>query len=344
MLPRERIINATNFNAVDKLPLRIYAADGGLYEHGQKLVDLIKECGHDFGGFEDLTLPQPPAKEDFDPDGSYHAIKVDDWGTKWEYRIFGISGHPIKWPLNDLSKVDSYKAPSPPGIDGNGFKKAKVRADVHKQKYYQLGDGGSIFEKLHSLRRFEDVLMDVTLDTPEINKIADIIVENVQANVVRSLALDADAVAFGDDYGTQCSLLLSKDTWRKFFKPRYEALFEPIIKSNKKIFLHCCGQVTDLLDDFKETGIDVIWPQLPAYDMGELAKWCRDLGLAMELHPDRGDLMQRGTPDDIKKYIHNLMETFDPLSGGSWLYLEIDTGFPWENVKALFETAMELRA
>jgi hypothetical protein len=34
---------------------------------------------------------------------------------------------------------------------------------------------------------------------------------------------------------------------------------------------------------------------------------------------------------------------FDCLSGGSWLYLEIDPGFPWANVRALFETAMELR-
>ena len=54
--------------------------------------------------------------------------------------------------------------------------------------------------------------------------------------------------------------------------------------------------------------------------------------------------MQRGTPEDVRDCVYRLVDTFDPLSGGSWLYIEIDPGFPWENVKALLETAMELRA
>ena len=53
--------------------------------------------------------------------------------------------------------------------------------------------------------------------------------------------------------------------------------------------------------------------------------------------------MQRGTPQDVRAAVLELVDTFDCLSGGSWLYLEVDPGFPWENVRALFETAMELR-
>ena len=39
------------------------------------------------------------------------------------------------------------------------------------------------------------------------------------------------------------------------------------------------------------------------------------------------ELMQKDAPDVIRRYVHNLVETFDPLSGGSWLYIEIDPGF-----------------
>jgi hypothetical protein len=46
----------------------------------------------------------------------------------------------------------------------------------------------------------------------------------------------------------------------------------------------------------------------------------------------------------VREYIRRLVEEFDCLSGGSWLYLEVDPGFPWANVQAMFETAMELRA
>ena len=343
MLPRERIINSINFKSTDVLPLRIYAADGGLYEHGQKLVDLIKECGHDFGEFTDLALPEPPPPEDFDADGSYHAIKTDEWGTKMEYRIFGIWGHPIGWPLEDMENLDSYKVPKAPTLTEIEFEKAKIQADLHKQKYFLLGEGGGIFEKMHSLRRFEDVLMDVTLDTPEINKLADMIMEDVAKRVRHSLAIGADGVAFGDDFGTEASLLVSPNTWRTFFKPRYKALMEPVVKAGKKVFMHSCGQLSPLLEEFKDVGVDVIWPQLPAYDLPELATRCRELGLALELHPDRGNLMQKGTPEDVKNYVNMLVDTFDPLAGGSYLYIEIDPGFPWENVQALFETAIKLR-
>ncbi len=293
MTGRERIINAANFRATDTLPLRIYAAAGGLYEHGQKLVDLIKECGHDFGDFNGLALPAPPEDDDLDSDGRYHATKVDEWGTTWEYRNFGIWGHPVAWPLDDLKMLDTYAAPSPPEASGASFKAAGVQAHPHRQEYYLLGEGGSVFEKLHSLRRFEEVVMAVTLSTLEIERIADLIVENVEGHVCRSLALDADGIAFADD--------------------------------------------------FKEVGVDVLWPQLPLYELSDLRDRCRELGIALELHPDRGELMQQGTPDDVRAYLRSLVDTFNPLSGGSWLYIEIDPGFPWENVKALFETAMDMR-
>ena len=63
----------------------------------------------------------------------------------------------------------------------------------------------------------------------------------------------------------------------------------------------------------------------------------------VQLHPDRGDLMQRAGPEDVRAYVHRLVETFDTVHGGSWLFIEIDPGFPYANVEALFETAMELR-
>jgi hypothetical protein len=78
MLPRDRVFAALDFRALDIAPLQIFAAPSGLYEHGQKLADLTKACGHDFGDLSQLGLPDPPGPQDFDPDGRYHAIKTDD--------------------------------------------------------------------------------------------------------------------------------------------------------------------------------------------------------------------------------------------------------------------------
>jgi hypothetical protein len=343
MIPRERVLKAMDFQTPDIIPLQIYPAPSGLYEHGQKLLDLIKTCGHDFGDLSGLTLPEPPGPDDFDPDGRYHTFRTDEWGTKWEYRIYGIWGHPVEWPLNDLSKLDSYKAPQTPPSSGPEFESAKSYAEIHKQKYFLMGGGGALFEALRWLRRFEYILMDIADDTPEINRIADIVMEYDKGHICRSLALDVDAVSFGDDLGTQNALMISPEVFKRFFKPRYRELFEPIVKSGKHICFHSCGQISSVLDDLREIGVDAVWPQLPLYNLRELKNRCRDLGISVQLHPDRGDLMQRGTPQQVREYVYRLIDTFDTANGGSWLYIEIDPGFPFANVEALFEIAIELR-
>jgi hypothetical protein len=343
LLPRERVRAALDFRAPDVIPLRVLPAAGGLYEHGQKLVDLTKACGHDFGDLSQLSLPQGPPPAEFDPDGRYHAIKTDEWGSTWEYRIWGIWGHLIDWPLRNLSRLDAYKPPPPPAAEAPDAEAAKVSVAAQKERWFTLGGSGSLMEKLWSLRGFEDTLVDILLDTPEINRLGDMLVDYAAAGVRRSLALDVDGVAFGDDFGTQNALLMPPEVWRRFYKPRYQALFEPIRRAGKRILFHCCGQIGAILEDFAELGISAIWPQLTVFDLPELARRCHDLGLALELHPDRGDLMQRRSPQEVRDYVLRLVDVFDTACGGSWLYVEIDPGFPYPNVEALFRTAMELR-
>ena len=97
-------------------------------------------------------------------------------------------------------------------------------------------------------------------------------------------------------------------------------------------------------DDIADVGFSVVWPQLPLFDQVELARRCRELGLVVELHPERGDLMQNGTPAQVRDYMLRLVENFGVMDGGSWLYLETDPNFPWKNIEEMFGVAMELRS
>ena len=260
-----------------------------------------------------------------------------------EFRIFGIWGHPIGLPLADPAAIATYKLPPMPLASGEEFERAKADTARQKQRWYTVGGGGSIFEKLCSIRGFEDTLADVQMDTPEINLIADRLVEYNLAMIHRSLALDVDAVAFGDDFGTQQAMIFPLPVWRRFFRPRYEIMFAPIRKAGKKIFFHCCGHIHELLDDFAALGMNALWPQLPLFDLPELARRGRQLKIAMQLHPDRGESLQRRPPAEVRDYVRRLIDTFRTRDGGGWLYLEVDPGFPWPNVEALFQTAMELK-
>ena len=137
--------------------------------------------------------------------------------------------------------------------------------------------------------------------------------------------------------------MLSPRMWRSFFQPRYAVLIQAIKRAGVKVFFHSCGKVQDLLEDIAGLGVDAIWPQLNAYDLPWLARFCWGAKVAIALHPDRGELMIRSRPDDVKRYVRRLAEIFTVDCGGAWFYVEIDRGFPFENVEALTETIAELR-
>lgn len=345
MTSRERVFAALEYRPVDKVPLRIFPAAGGLHEHGQKLADLIRACGHDFGPLDWVRVPDPLPPSDFDADGSYHAFRTDEWGTRWEYRIPGIWGHPVAWPVEDLDTVDTYPMPKPPPpLAGDELASARRAVEAHKQTGFRLDGVGSLFEKLHSVRRFEDVLADLAARDPRLGRLADRILEHMLAHARRAVAMGSDAILAGDDFGTATALMMSPATWREFFKPRYERVFRPAREAGLRIFFHICGRLEPILPDFRDLGVSAVWPQITLWRPPELHARCRDLGLAVEIHPDRGELMQRGTPAQVRDYVLRVVEEMHTLDGGSWLYLEVDPGFPWPNVEALFRTAMELRA
>jgi uroporphyrinogen-III decarboxylase len=68
-------------------------------------------------------------------------------------------------------------------------------------------------------------------------------------------------VTTGTDFGTQNSLFISIDTYRKLFKPYHQQLNDLIHrKSNWKTFIHSCGAVGPLIPEFIEAGFDILNP------------------------------------------------------------------------------------
>lgn len=345
MLPRERVMAALEFREPDVVPVEYHPSGAGLYEHGPKLRDLFARYPHDFGDFGNLPVPAPAAPDPkwIDAAGRYCEIRRDEWGAVWEHLIFGVAGHPIERPLDDMANLASFHAPAPPAIGGPDFERARAEAAAHMHTHFLKSGWPSVFEVMHAVRRFEDVLMDIECDTPEINRLADIITDCRVRQIEYFLTRGTDAIQFADDFGTQCGLIMSRRTWQRFFRPRYERMIAPVRRAGIKVFYHICGQAWDLLEDIANLGVDAIWPQLNLYDEVALARRCRELGMAVAIHPDRSHLMTCGRPAEVREAVLRLAEAFEPERGGSWFYVEIDNGFPFGNVRALIETIAELR-
>ena len=194
-----------------------------------------------------------------------------------------------------------------------------------------------------ALRRDADVLCDIALDEPDIHRMADMIVDRCAAEVELAIKTNADGIGFGDDYGTERGLLMSPEMWRRFFKPRLSRLFKPAREAGLDVVFHSCGKLMELLPDLREVGATAIWPQLPAFNMAELAQRCRELGLSVAVHTDRANAITTVKPQDVKDLVKREYKTFRMWAGGSWFYVEADNGFPFENMEALVEQIAEYR-
>jgi hypothetical protein len=342
MLPRERVIATLNYQPSDLVALECHPSTPGMHEHRERLQELFRQHPHDFGDFSNLPIPDPDPQFIGD-DGRYCELRTDAWGVVWKHLVFGIWGHPEKNPLDDWAALDTWQTPEPPVPSGPDFEALKESCRQHRETYYLRAGWGSILEVLRAVRRFEDCMVDLALNSAEINRVADMITEHDTAVMEYYVAAGVDGVQLGDDFGTQEALMISPELFRRFFVPRYERLLAPVRAAGLDIFFHTCGQVWEILPDLADLGCTAIWPQITLYDWPALAQRCRELGMAIQLHPERSHVMTFGTPEVVRRHVDDLVAAFRPQAGGSWLYLEIDNGFPWANVEALFEAVARYR-
>lgn len=344
MTGRERVKRAMRYQSVDKAPLQYYYTPVGVYEHGEKLNDLYATLPGDMEPF--VRMPaRGPAPEEMDENGQYHAVHTDEWGIPWEYRIFGVTGIPQRHIIADDDEAGAYLPPGTPAIEGPEMEKyARFVAERQAQGYYTFGGGGGFYERMLALYGDENVLCGIAMDEPGINRLADRIVEYNLVHIERAIRANVDGLAFGDDFGTERAMIMSPEMWRRFIKPRIREMLEPAVRAGKDILFHSCGQISPIMEDLRELGVTAIWPQLPAYNMKELAEKCRDLGLAVAIHTDRANTMTYGTPQQVRDLVKREYETFRMWEGGSWFYVEADNGFPFENIQAQIETIAAYRA
>ena len=344
MTSRERVHAAFEFRSPDAVPVEFLYTPVGFYEHGERLNDLYE--AHE-GDFEPFTRKPVPilTPEQFNEKGQYHEKKRDEWGTLWEYRIFGIAGIECEYPLDDFAKLDGYRFPPLPSYvnDEQAFSKFKAEVEAHQKNYFYRYFNFSLFERLIALRPFEDVLCDLLLDDEDMIRLLDMLTEHIEKQTAALIRAGVDSIHFGDDFGTQEDLIFSLDLFRRHFKPRYERIMKPIRDAGIKISFHSCGMVEKLFPDLCELGVNAIWPQLPLYDMERLRDELREMKMALAIHTDRGGVMTYGTPDDVRALVKKEFEIFRPDRGGSWFYIEADNGMPFENLKALCEQVWQYR-
>ena len=148
----------------------------------------------------------------------------------------------------------------------------------------------------------------------------------------------------GDDYATQTGMAMSPKMFRSYFKPSIKRFVNTINSFNSeiKVMLHCDGDLTAILPDIIECGVDVLHPlePVPSVDFAEIKANFGDalafLGAIDIVHALPGS--HQDVIDEVKRRIHQL------ASGGGFVIApanHVQSDVPPENLVTLFNAAEE---
>jgi uroporphyrinogen decarboxylase len=291
----------------------------------------------DFEAVEELFANAPqdwielwpaPVKEWRSVDGP----RVDEWGVTWN------DNYAMSYPLEDSWELmEDYTFPDPhrPGRFDH------IPAELHgKDDKYRLGTVWcTLFERMWMLRSLGMLMRDHYRHREQFLRLRDRVLDFDVGVLEAWLEIGVDGVWFSDDWGSQEGLLINPDLWRELYKPCYEMLFSKVHDGGAHVWLHSCGNVTEIIPDLMEVGVDVLNPiQSRAMDVDELArrfggKLCFWGGLDVQA------TVPRGSAEDIDREVQHLVEVFGSYNGG---YIggtshTILPDAPLANIRSVFE-------
>ncbi len=150
-----------------------------------------------------------------------------------------------------------------------------------------------------------------------------------------------------DDAGTQRAGLVQPDLFREMIVPHYRRLNDWVHRNTGwKTFLHSCGSVDEYIEDWIESGIDIINPvQISAANMTPQSLMDRFGGRVVFWGGgcDTQRVLPLGTPEEVREHVRGNMEVFASGEGG-YVFTQvhnIQADVPVENVQAMLAAAYD---
>jgi len=148
-----------------------------------------------------------------------------------------------------------------------------------------------------------------------------------------------DAVLIGNDFGSQCGLMVDPDSLRSYVFPGTKKLIDQAKSYGLKVIHHSCGSIFPIIDDLVEMGADVIHPiQALAQDMdAPNLKTHFEGKTAFCGGVDAQHLLVNGTPQQVADKVCELKQLFPTGLIISPSHEAILQDIPPANIKALFD-------
>lgn len=146
----------------------------------------------------------------------------------------------------------------------------------------------------------------------------------------------------GTDFGTQRGPFISNEAYRKLYAPFHRRVNDWVHRHTTwKTFIHSCGGVEPLIEDFINAGFDILNPvQCSACDMDarQLKARFGDRIVFWGGGVDTQKTLPFGTVDEVRAEVKERIETLAP--GGGFVFNTVHNvqyGCPVTNVMAMYE-------
>ena len=337
-LPRAEVIKAIERRKPSRVPMMIHLWNG--YDPATAIGQRVREIQDSYP--DDFFRIWPRMPEYWDDRSKPDHVPGYSWMNAPPPPDTGVArGHDANVAIRDWSQLDGILKEWPdPGIP-QLFAGAKEQIAQHAAgRYTGIHWWFCFYERLWSLRGMENILCDFFENPRQVHRLLDAMTE-FYAGVIRRAGkeLGVDFVLTSDDIGMQTGPMFSPAIFREFFKDRYAKLIRVAHEQNMHFWLHACGNIAPFIDDFVEIGLDVIHP-IQKYTMDEREIAARFGGrISFWAGMDVQQILPRGTPEDVRREVRFMIDTYDRPDGGCMITAGngIGADVPMDNLLAFYD-------
>ncbi|MHC4103844.1 MAG: uroporphyrinogen decarboxylase family protein [Planctomycetota bacterium] len=357
MNSKQRVIKALENQDPDRIPIdfwaeKIVVSSLMRHLHLTEYEQLLQYFQIDTRYVEGTTYQGPELC--IERDGAWKDI----WGVVRKPLLFdennpalGQIQHVVVHPLAEaetIKDVEDYPWPSPDWYEYS------IEEETSGLGQYAVVCGAdrlnrtAQFKPAMYLRGIEKLLLDLTLNP----KIVEALTARLTAyyleynkKIFDRANGNIDIFFMGDDFGIQEGMFLSKQMWRKFFKPGFKKFIEQAHSYGIKVMHHTCGSIFELIPEFIECGLDILQSLQPRAKGMDFKKIKSEYGkyIAFQGGIDIQGTMPFGTVKQVREDVKRTIETLG--QGGGYILctshnLQADT--PLENILSMYETALDV--
>jgi uroporphyrinogen decarboxylase len=352
MNPRERVLKALRREgAPDRVPFEISwgAFTPRLMKTYRKETGSELEPDEYFDFDTRYVRPLPSNKKTdftqyFKGEELEEDVSFDDWGVgsvPTAFEIPDFKYHPLE-KMTSVEEIDQFEWPD---LDlAYRYKDLQSNIDEYHQRGYAVNADlyQTIFETAWLMRGMETFLMDFYINPDIVKSIISHLTELRIKQVQYFTEMGVDVIRLGDDITTQRGLMFSKEMYQEFFKPQVKRIIDAAKQINPDVlvFMHACGKVEEMVEDFIDLDVDILNPVQPE---------CNDISMLKEKYGDKisfwggigvQSVMPNGTPEEVKAAVANAQSILGKNGGYLMAPAHIlDPAIPWENIVAFIDAA-----